>query len=332
VNSVLFSGSTPTGILTIGNYLGAIRQWVRLQKEYDCIFCIVDLHAITVPRDPVELKQRTLDFFTLFVACGLDPDQSVVFVQSQNHFHAELAWMLNCVTQQGELSRMTQFKDKSAKAKTVTAGLLNYPILMAADILLYNTSIVPVGEDQKQHVELTREIAQRFNARFGEVFRIPEPYIPKNGARIRSLLDPARKMDKSDPNPRAYISLLDNPETVRDKISKAKTDSGGSFPIDDPTEGIGNLVTIYSELTGDPKADIVDRYGAKGYATFKRDLTDSLCQVLSPIQDRYRQIRPDGVENSRLLEMGRQKAMLMAQTQMSQVRSALGLVEMAGTT
>lgn len=326
----LFSGTAPSGMLTIGNYIGAFKQWLRFQDEYESLFCIVDLHALTSPQDPATLRARTLDFFALFIACGLDPEKCTVFVQSHNPFHTEMAWILNGCTSYGELTRMTQFKDKASRSRSVTAGLLNYPILMAADILLYATSLVPVGADQRQHVELTREIAQRFNATFGTTLAIPEAFIPEDGARIRSLLDPVRKMDKSDPNPRTYISLLDSAEEVRAKIQKAKTDSLGTFPIHDESEGIANLVTIYASLTGGSREGIVARYQGRGYAPLKADLSECIIEFLRPIQGRYRGIRSDAGALSRIAEAGRTKAIERSRQTMRDVREAVGLVPYGG--
>ena len=324
MKKVLFSGSAPSGLLTIGNYIGALQHWKRYQAEYDSIFCIVDLHAITTPQDPKSLQSRSIDFLALFIACGLDPEKSTIFLQSHNHFHTELAWILNCITGYGELTRMTQFKDKAAKSKTVTAGLLNYPILMAADILLYGTALVPVGDDQRQHIELTRQIAQRFNSTFGQVMTIPEGFVPANGSRIRNLVDPTRKMDKSDPNPRTYISLLDSPEDVLGKIQKAKTDSIGNFPIDEK-EGIANLVTIFSEVSGEPKERIIDRYRSKGYASLKRDLAADISGFLSPIQNRFMDLRRNEEGMVRYMNQGRDKALERAEQSMSRIREAIGL-------
>ncbi len=322
---VLFSGSAPSGTLTIGNYFGAFKQWLQFQTRYDCIFCIVDLHALTTPQDPERLRERSMDFLALFIACGLDPALSTIFVQSHNPHHAELAWILNSCTSYGELTRMTQFKDKAARAKTVTAGLLNYPVLMAADILLYSAALVPVGADQRQHVELTREIAQRFNSTYGNLLVVPEAFIPDGGARIRNLLDPARKMDKSDPNPKTSISLLDPPQEVRSKIQKAKTDSKGLFPIDDEKEGIANLVTIYSELTGDTREKIVSEYQGRGYAPLKRDLADRLISFLQPLQQRYREIRSDIAALRGFAEAGRARALARSGPLIGRIRHAVGL-------
>jgi tryptophanyl-tRNA synthetase len=325
MRSVLFSGSKPTGELTIGNYLGAIKAWVGFQDAYDAVFCVVDLHALSVPQDPMELRERTLRFLCLYAACGLDPARSTVFLQSQNPFHAELAWLLNGCTQYGELTRMTQFKDALARGKPATAGLLNYPVLMAADILLYGAELVPVGADQKQHVELTREIAQRFNARYGETFILPMPFIPSSGARIRSLSDPSRKMDKSSPDPRTYLSLLDGPEAVRAKLQKAKTDSAGTFPIDDESEGIANLVTIYAELAGTAREKVADEYRGRGYGAFKRDLADLVTATLAPIQERYERLRADAAGLERLMRTGAAKAVERSRPMMRRVREAVGL-------
>ncbi len=325
MKKVLFSGSAPTGMLTIGNYVGALRQWKTFESDYQSLFCVVDLHALTTPQDPAQLRGRSLDFLALFIACGLDPNKSIVFLQSQNHFHAELAWILTCVTAYGELTRMTQFKNKASKSRSVTAGLLNYPVLMAADILLYRTSLVPVGDDQRQHIELTRQIAQRFNSTYGEVLVVPEAYVPKTGARIKNLMDPSRKMDKSDPNPRTYISLLDPPDIVLTKVQKAKTDSLGSFPVDNESEGITNLVTIFSELSGESKESIIGRYLPKGYAALKKDLAACVSDFLSPIQSRFRQLRADADALTELLNLGRDRALERAHESMNRIRTAVGL-------
>jgi tryptophanyl-tRNA synthetase len=325
MRKVLFSGTKPTGVLTIGNYLGAVKNWLAFQDEYDSLFCVVDYHALTEPQDPALLRERTLQFYCLFIACGLDPVRSTIFLQSQNPFHTELAWILNGCTQYGELTRMTQFKDRAGKGGSVTAGLLNYPILMAADILIYGTALVPVGADQKQHVELTREIAQRFNSLYGETFALPEPLIPRSGARIRSLTDPSRKMDKSDPDPRTYVSLLDSPDEVRAKLRKAKTDSAGSFPIDDEAEGIANLVTIFSELTGRGRADIAAAYQGKGYGALKVDLAECIVQFLGPLQERYGRLRGDAGAMEREMAAGRERAVEKAAGMMKKVRAAVGV-------
>lgn len=325
MKDVLFSGSAPSGYLTLGNYIGAISQWKEFQNEYESIFCIVDLHAMTTPRDPVELKSKSLDFLALYVACGLDPDRSTIFIQSQNPHHTELSWILNCCTGYGDLSRMTQFKEKSSRTKQITAGLLNYPVLMAADIFLYNTALVPIGEDQIQHLELCRNIAKRFNTQYEKVFRIPDGFTPKQGARIRNLLDPSKKMDKSSPNERTYISLLDSDKQIRSKIMKAKTDSNGDFNIKDPNEGIANLVTIMSRLQGISTYDIVSSYQNKGYAALKKDLAEIVIDFLEHIRREYEYVRSDPGELDRLLKIGKKKAIDRSNEMMSKVKQACGL-------
>jgi tryptophanyl-tRNA synthetase len=325
MKKVLFSGSRPSGTLTLGNYLGAISQWKRFQDEYESIFCIVDLHAMTTPEDLALLKMKSLDFLALYIACELNPEKSIIFIQSQNPYHTELAWILSCCTAYGDLTRMTQFKEKSLLQKSVTAGLLNYPVLMAADILLYKTALVPIGEDQKQHLELCRNIAQRFNSRFGEIFRIPEALIPNQGGRIRNLLDPTKKMDKSHQNARTYISLLDADDQVRSKIMKAKTDSKGDFNIDNENEGIANLVTIMSKLETTSTEEIVVRYRGKGYGKLKKDLADTIIGFLRQIRQNYREIREDTATLERLQRRGKEKAIERSRATIKEVKEACGL-------
>ena len=323
---VLFSGSKPTGNLTIANYIGAISQWAELQEQYESIFCIVDLHAMTTVKDPAVLRTKSVDFFALYIACGLDPEVSTIFLQSQNPHHAELAWILNCCTAYGDLTRMTQFKDKARTSKYVSAGLLNYPVLMAADILLYRTAVVPIGEDQMQHLELSRDIARRFNNEYGPILQIPEAYIPKEGGRIRNLLDPTRKMDKSDSNEKTYIGLLDSHQEVRSKIRRAKTDSTGEFAIDNPNEGIANLVTMMSRLANEPATDIVARYRGKGYGKLKEDLADLVVDFLGRIRSEYKKLRDDMPELRRMMRIGLEKAMGRSEETLSEVRNACGLL------
>jgi len=247
---VLLSGIQPSGNLMIGNYIGALKNWVELQDQYDCLFVLVDLHAITVKQDPADLRRRSFEFLCLYLACGIEPEKNTIFVQSHVPGHSELSWILNCFTYVGELNRMTQFKEKSTRHNTnVNVGLFDYPVLMAADILLYGTDLVPVGHDQKQHLELARNIAERFNNIYGEIFTVPEPYIPKVGARIMSLQDPTSKMSKSDDNPNNYVALLDSPDIVRNKIKRAVTDSGSEIKYDESKPGICNLLSIYSAIT-----------------------------------------------------------------------------------
>ena len=278
---VLFSGIQPTGNLTIGNYAGAIRNWLTLQERCSCIFCLVDLHALTTRQDPAELKGRCLDFIALYLACGLDPDKSIIFAQSHNPHHTELMWILNCVSYFGKLSRMTQFKEKAGKhTKNINAGLFSYPVLMAADILLYDSDFVPVGEDQRQHVEITRDIAIRFNNLFGQTFRVPELHIPKSGAKIKNLLDPTSKMSKSHENPNTYIGLLDSGGDIRKKIKAAVSGSSGEYVADDERSGITNLMTIMYTVTGKSMEKIAAEYTGKGYAEFRmtwRKALSSFC-------------------------------------------------------
>jgi len=324
---VMLSGIQPTGHLTIGNYIGAIRNWIALQNDHNCLFILVDLHALTVRNDPAELLRRSYEFLALYLACGMNADQSTIFVQSHVPQHPELAWILSCFAQFGRLSRMTQFKEKASKhADNVDTGLFAYPVLMAADILLYQTDLVPVGADQKQHLELTRDLAQRFNALYGQTFTLPEAYIPETGARIMGLQDPASKMDKSDPNPGNYIALLDDPETVRRKIQRAVTDPGKEIAYDEGKPGISNLPAMYSLVSGEPIDQLEDRYAGKGHAPFKRDLGEALVQFLRSIQERYRAIARDRDALTAILRKGAEIARSRAETTLQKVHANLGLI------
>lgn len=293
---IIFSGIQPSGTLTLGNYLGAIKNWVDLQNNesdiYDCIYCVVDLHAITVRQNPADLRRRTMETFALLMAAGLDPQKVLMFVQSHVGAHAELAWILSCYTQFGELSRMTQFKDKSQKyAENINAGLFTYPVLMAADILLYQTDCVPVGADQKQHLELARDVAIRFNNAHSETFRVPEPYIPKIGAKVSSLADPTKKMSKSDENQNAYIALLDKPEDIVRKFKRAVTDSDGCVRYDEANKpGISNLMGIYSAICGKTFPQIEEEFASRGYGDFKQAVGDCVAQELRPIREKYEEL------------------------------------------
>ncbi|HEV2765074.1 MAG TPA: tryptophan--tRNA ligase [Pyrinomonadaceae bacterium] len=321
----IFSGVQPTANLHLGNYLGAIRNWVELQSEYESFFCVVNLHAITLPQDPKNLSARTRELARLYLAAGIDPQRSTIFVQSDVHEHAELSWILNCVARLGELERMTQFKDKSRKQATenVSAGLLNYPVLMAADILLYMTDLVPVGHDQKQHLELTRDLAVRFNRDFGELFRVPDPFIPKVGAKIMALDDPARKMSKSDEGEAGRVGLLDSADTIRRKFKRAVTDSGTEIRFDESRPAITNLLTIYQLLTGRSPQEIEEHFEGKGYAQLKGELADVTIEFLRPLQERAEGIS-DG-ELSRLLAEGRDRAQSIARSTVSEVKRRMGL-------
>jgi tryptophanyl-tRNA synthetase len=320
----VFSGVQPTGEIHIGNYLGAIRNFVKLQEEAECLFCVVNLHAITVPQDPALLKQKTLEVATLYFAAGLDPNKCIVFAQSDVPAHTELSWMLECNSYFGELSRMTQFKDKSHGKDNVSTGLFTYPVLMAADILLYQTDLVPVGQDQKQHIELTRDVAQRFNQRFGPTFKVPEPMIGEVGAKIMALDDPSKKMSKSADSPNNRINLMDDPKTVKKKIGRAVTDSGSEVRYSVAEKpGIANLMSIYSVLSGDSIAQIEARYAGKGYGAFKGDLTDIINTDLAKIQSRYKELHESG-QVLEFLESGAAKARKLADQTMTIVKERMG--------
>jgi tryptophanyl-tRNA synthetase len=324
---VLLSGIQPSGNLMIGNYIGALSNWVRLQDDYDCYYVLVDLHAITVRQDPEDLRRRCYEFLALYLASGIDPQKSTIFVQSHVPAHSELAWVLNCFTYFGELNRMTQFKDKAARhADNVNAGLFDYPVLMAADILLYKANLVPVGEDQKQHLELTRDIAQRFNSIYGDTFAVPEPYIPDVGARIMSLQDPTAKMSKSDEDPNASIGLLDPPDVLQGKIKRAVTDSGRDIVYRSDKPGIANLLSIRSCLTGESIEDIEKKYEGQGYAPFKADLADIVVDFMKPIQERFKEIWEDKEGLGRILESGAEKASEVSEATIQEVYDKLGFI------
>ncbi len=325
---VLLSGIQPSGNLMIGNYLGALKNWVSLQDKYDCLFVLVDLHAITVRQDTTKFRSRCYDFIAQYIASGIDPEKSTIFIQSHVPAHTELAWVLNCYTYMGELSRMTQYKDKIKKHKSnINVGLFAYPVLMAADILLYQTNLVPVGEDQKQHLELCRDIAQRFNRLYGEVFQIPEPYIPPVGARIMSLQEPTKKMSKSDENSKNYIALLDPPFLAKSKIKKAVTDMGSEIKYD-PEEkpGISNLISIHSALTGTPIEKIEEKYKGKGYKDFKEDLADIVSGFLTDFQEKYKKIRENKKGLKEVLKKGSEDANRRANKTLRKVYKKLGFI------
>lgn len=285
---LIFSGIQPTGTFTLGNYIGAIRHWGPLQDTYRCIYCVVDEHAITVRTDPAQLRRKTLEAYAQLLACGIDPEKSLLFIQSHVPAHAQLCWVLGCFAQFGELSRMTQFKDKSQRhADDINAGLFGYPVLMAADILVYNADLVPVGEDQRQHLELSRTIARRFNARFGETFTVPEAYIPPVGARVMSLQEPEKKMSKSDENPNAAIFILDDKDTILRKCRRAVTDSESEIVFREGKDGINNLLTIYSAVTGKTIAEAEREFDGQGYGTFKVAVGEAVADALAPIRETY---------------------------------------------
>lgn len=327
---IVFSGAQPSGELTIGNYMGALRQWVQMQDEYDCIYCIVDQHAITVRQDAQQLRKATLDTLALYLACGIDPEKSTIFVQSHVPEHTQLGWVLNCYTYFGELSRMTQFKDKSARyAENINAGLFDYPVLMAADILLYQTTQVPVGEDQKQHLELSRDVAARFNALYGDIFKVPEPFIPKSGARVMSLLEPTKKMSKSDDSRNNVIGLLEDPKSVIKKIKRAVTDS------DEPAvvrydvvnkAGVSNLLDILAGVTGKTIPELEQEFEGKMYGHLKGAVAEAVSEMLTELQERYNRFRNDEAFLQQVMRDGAQKARARAQETVKKVYDAIGFV------
>lgn len=323
----VFSGIQPTNELHIGNYLGAIKQWVNLQSQNDCIFCVVDWHSITVPYEPLKLQEKIKNVAAVYLAAGINPKKSVIFIQSQVKEHSELAWLLNTITPLGDLQRMHQFKEKGKKqAKNLCAGLLNYPVLMAADILLYQTNLVPVGEDQKQHVELTRAIAKKFNSKFGETFVLPQSFIPKIGARIMSLKTPLKKMSKSDP-PDTFIGLLDSPEQIKKKIASTTTDSDKEIKYDEKNKpGISNLLTIYSLFSEKPIKELENDFNGKGYAEFKKSLADILIEELAIFRTKKQELEKSPEIIEYILTQGANKARQIAQETMRKVRTAMGLI------
>ena len=325
---IILSGIQPSGSLCIANYIGAIRNWVSLQNDYDSIFLIVDLHSLSAKQVPAELRKRCLSFAAQYVACGIDPDKSTIAIQSHISQHAELSWVLNSLTYMGELNRMTQFKDKSQKnEKNINAALFTYPVLMAADILLYQADLVPVGQDQKQHLELTRDIAVRFNNQYSDTFTIPEPYIPKHGSRIMSLQDPNSKMSKSDSNLNNIISLLDEPSVIKKKIKRAITDSGSDIIFDEKRAGLANLITLYSIATSDDISKIENEYKGKMYSEFKNDLGDIIVDFLAPIQKEYSLLMKDKGYIQKILKDGADKAVNKAYKTLDKVYRKIGLVK-----
>ncbi|MDN5331917.1 MAG: tryptophanyl-tRNA synthetase [Tepidanaerobacteraceae bacterium] len=324
----IFSGAQPSGYVTLGNYLGAIKNWVELQEEYDCIYCIVDLHALTVRQDPQVFRERCYSFLAQYLACGLDPEKNVIYFQSHISAHAELAWILNCYTYVGELSRMTQFKEKARKHKdNINAGLFTYPVLMAADILLFKTDLVPVGEDQKQHIELTRDIAVRFNNLYGEVFKIPEAYIPKVGARIMSLQEPTKKMSKSDENENSYILVLDSPDLIMKKFKKAVTDSEAVVRYDEAAKpGISNLMNIYAAMTGRSFEEIEREFEGQGYGAFKKAVAEAVIEGLKPIREKYEELMADKGYLESVIKNGAARAENIASETLKEVYDRIGLV------
>jgi tryptophanyl-tRNA synthetase len=321
----IFSGAQPTGQLHIGNYLGALKNWVTLQDEYESFYCIVNLHAITLPQEPKVLRQKTLDLARIYLAAGLDPERATIFIQSDVPEHSELTWILSCVSRMGELERMTQFKDKGkGNRERAGVGLFTYPVLMAADILLYQTNLVPIGQDQKQHLELTRDLAERFNRDFGETFTIPDAYIPPVGAKIMSLQEPDKKMSKSDENANGSIFLLDDADTITKKIKRAVTDSGTEITFDDTRPAITNLLTIYHLLTGKTSDECEAHFAGKGYGQFKSELAEAVIEFLRPFQEKVKQYDESTLNG--ILKPGAEKARSVAAKTLADVYSKMGII------
>jgi tryptophanyl-tRNA synthetase len=323
----VFSGIQPSGDLQVGNYVGALKNWVAIQDDYDNYFCIVDLHAITVPQDPKVLRQKIREVAAIYLGSGLDPEKCVIFRQSRVSGHAELCWLLNCVARFGELSRMTQFKDKTRKggAESASAGLFDYPVLQAADVLLYNAHLVPVGEDQRQHLELMRTLARRFNHLYGETFVVPEVMIPPTGARVMALDAPEEKMSKSSPRPGSYVAILDDPDTIRRKIRRAKTDSGSEVRATPEKPAITNLLDIYSAMTDRPVAEIEAEYEGKGYGDLKKDLAEVVIEGLAPVRERALELLDAPREIDEILESGAERARTVASSTLRDARARMGL-------
>ena len=321
----IFSGIQPSGALTIGNYLGALKNWTKLVDEYECIFSVVDLHAITVRQDPKELKERCYALLAQYIACGLEPEKCTMFVQSHVPEHSQLAWILNCYTYMGELQRMTQFKDKSSKhADNINAGLFTYPVLMASDILLYNADLVPVGHDQRQHLELTRDLAERFNGIYGETFKVPEGYIAKHGARVMDLSDPTRKMSKSEPQ--GSIALLEEPASIMKKFKRAVTDSFGYVKYEEGRAAMNNLISIYCSTTGKTAEDVEKEFEGKGYGDFKKAVAEAVISELEPIQAKYAELMQDKAYLESVLKNGRETAKAIAEKTLKDVYEKIGYI------
>lgn len=323
----IFSGIQPSGDLTIGNYFGAIKNWLKLQDEYNCFFCIVDLHAITLRQEPKKLREKILETLAIYIASGIDPNKNTLFIQSHVSFHSELSWILNCYTYMGELSRMTQYKEKSSKAgESIPVGLFTYPILMAADILLYNTDLVPVGSDQKQHLELSRDLAERFNTIYSDTFKVPEPYITETSSRIMSLQNPEKKMSKSDENENSYIKILDDENAIRRKISKSVTDSVGVIDYNNEQLGIRNLINILVSITGESVESVLSRFEGKGYGVLKSEVSDMLISELSPIQRNVKNLMENKDYLEEIYKAGADKAREASYRMLRKVKKKIGFI------
>jgi len=325
---VIFSGIKPSGELTLGNYLGAIKNWVKLQDEYDCYFCVADLHAITVRQEPKDLRRRTLEILSIYIAAGIEPEKNTMFIQSHVPAHCEASWLLTCSTYMGELSRMTQYKDKSKNmGDSISAGLFNYPVLMAADILLYNTDLVPVGKDQKQHLELARDIGERFNNLYSPTFTIPDGYISTSAAKIMDLQDPSKKMSKSEENPNGYILIMDPPEVIRKKVSRAVTDSIGEVNYTDDQPGVKNLINILSAIKSLSPEKIVEFYKGKGYADFKRDVAEAIVSELEPVQKKVTELLTNKNYLESIYKAGAEKANYASMKTLRKMQKKIGLIQ-----
>ena len=321
----IFSGMQPSGMITLGNYLGALKNWTNLQDEYDCLYCIVDMHAITVRQDPVKLRKQCKDLLTQYLAVGIHPEKNIIYYQSHVSQHAELSWILNCYTYMGELNRMTQFKDKAAKhSDNINAGLYTYPVLMAADILLYQTDLVPVGEDQRQHLEITRDIAGRFNALYGDTFKIPEAYIGKVGARVMALQDPSKKMSKSDENQNNTIALMDDPTVIMNKVKRAVTDSENEVRYGEDKPGISNLLNIYCACTGKTIAEAEKEFSATGYGAFKTAVGEAVVAELEPVQKKIKELEKNKDYLNEVIRNGAERAGNLAAKTLTKVQKKIG--------
>lgn len=326
---VIFSGIQPSGSLTLGNYLGAIKSWVSLQDKYECYFCVVDLHAITVKQEPKDLRQKTLEVLAIYLASGIDPEKNTLFLQSHVPAHSEAAWLLSCSTYMGELSRMTQFKDKSKKVgESIPVGLFTYPVLMAADILLYQTDLVPVGKDQQQHLELARNIAERFNNTYSPTFVVPDPYIPKEGAKIMDLQDPSKKMSKSSDNVNSFILIMDSPEIIRKKINRAVTDSVGIVNYCEEQPGVKNLINIICSIKGCQPSDVVSEFEGRGYAEFKSYVAETIVEELTPIQNRVNEILNNKAYLEEIYKKGAEKANYISRKTLRKMQKKIGFIPM----
>ena len=324
---IIFSGIKPSGDLTLGNYLGAVKNWVKLQDEYDCYYCVVDLHAITVKQTPADLRKRTLEVLAIYIASGIDPEKNTLFIQSHVPAHCEASWLLTCNSYMGELGRMTQYKDKSQKmGESIGAGLFNYPILMASDILIYNSNLVPVGKDQMQHLELARDLAIRFNNTYSPTFVIPEGYVPKEGAKIMDLQDPNKKMSKSEENPNSYILIMDSPEVIRKKISRAVTDSIGIINYSDDQPGVKNLINIICAIKNITPEEVVEMYKNKGYADLKKDVADIIILELAPVQEKVKALLSNKKYLEEIYKNGAQKASYTANKTLRKMQKKIGLI------